>query len=606
MSLSDAIKRLFTPQPRTGVDQTPSSEQVRIVNVDQTAQRPIPAPTHQTGKIDWLSVLEIPYERSDVRTPQIRTEVHKMYVSLADFIDQELRVYNTSLWELKNKLNQSYDYYGNILYTIYCIAEGEVTGHYKPAKSYDNNFSYDLLKKRTNEEFCNKVKQFSKQYCEDLPEPDEDTRTVYHLTTNGLETLWWDMDGVIREKYNISESQVTLLNRTSSRFTQVLKVTEVRAHVLVQYLSTLAVLRHELANTQGWTKKMSRYLDGFFNQKNHYWYGSDDVRVIGYILKVCEQTIRQNIPYSRLLKTDDEIAHLRRVLPKASSEAVIESATKLRQTIHLSNNAIELLRKQNPHAWKQDVIGLKNTDTDQCLKTLNYYSADDAFNRIAKEAIKYTDENASAQLVAFYGYYSTLPEGKGDWATRQKLYKLIAHPEQQKAFDQLVADKKHILNAGLVKALTILRKPPVRTVNLDPSKLSTAYGEHEEALKKVSSYLGDDEEPEQPLVSGNNKKAISVDDLFATIQDDGDIELTTDQLEFLKMLVENDWNLPVAKAEAFTKSRHKLLRGFIQDLNKSVYIRIEDQLIIQDDVKITVDEAYKSFVKEILNARDTA
>ena len=72
------------------------------------------------------------------------------------------------------------------------------------------------------------------------------------------------------------------------------------------------------------------------------------------------------------------------------------------------------------------------------------------------------------------------------------------------------------------------------------------------------------------------------------------------------MIVEYDWSLPVAKAEIFTKSRHKLLRGFIQEFNKNVYTHIEDQLIIQDDVKITVDETYKSFVKEILNARDTA
>lgn len=604
MSLADAIKRLFTTQPQTGIDQAPSSDQVRIVNIDQTVQHPIPAPTYQTGKTDWLSVLEIPYERWDVRTPQIRAEVRKMYVSLADFIDRELHTYNTSLWELRNKLNQSHDYYGNILYTIYCIAEGEVTSHYKPSRGYDNNFSYDLLKQRTDEVFCSKVKKYAKQYCETLPKPDEETRAAYHLTANGLETLWWDMDGVIREKYNINETQVGLLNRTPTRSTQVLKVTEVRAHVLVQYLSTMSVLRHEFTHTQGWTKKMSRYLTNFFNRETYY-YDTDDVRVIGYILKICEQTIRQNIPYSRLLKTDDEIAHLRRVLPKSSSEAVIESATRLRQTIHLSNNAIELLRKQNPHAWKQDIAGLRDADKEKCLKALNYYSSDEAFNRIAKEAIKYTEGNEPAQLAAFYGYYSTLPEGKGDWATRQKLYKLIAHPEQQKAFDQLVG-KKLPINLELLKALAVLTKPPVRTVRLDPNKLSAAHGEHEEALKKVSSYLGEDHEPEQPPVAVDSKSAITIDDLFGSVQDDGELELTSDQLEFLNMIVGSGWNLPIAQAEEFTKFRHKLLRGFINDINKTAYVRIEDQLITQDDDKITVDATHKSFVKEILNARDTA
>ena len=605
MSLSDAIKRLFTPQPHIGIDQTSNSTRVRVINVDQTAQRPIPTPTHQAGKTDWLSVLEIPYERWDVRTPQIRTEVHKMYVSLANFIDQELHTHNTSLWKLRNKLNQSYDYYSNVLYTIYCIAEGEVTSHYKPSSSYDNKFSYDILKKHTSEVICTNVKQFAKRYCEDLPKPDDSTRTAYHLTPNGLEMLWWDMDGIIREKYQLNDVQISLLNSTSSRSTQVLKVAEVRAYVLVQYLSTLKVLRHEFTHTQGWSKKMTRYLGKFFNQETYY-YDTDDVRAVKYILKICEQTVRRNIPYSRLLKTDEEIAHLRRVLPKASSEAVIESATTLQQTIHLSNNAVELLREQNPHAWKQDVVELKNADTDGCLKILNYYSSDEAFNRIAKEAIKNTDGNNPAQLVAFYSFYSTLPEGKGDWATRQKLYKLIAHPEQQKAFDRLVADEKHALNVDLVKALAVLTKPPVRTVSLDPNKLSTAHGEHEEALKKVSSYLGGSEEPEQPSISESSKKAVNVDDIFTTVQDDGDVVLTPDQLEFLKLLAESGWDLPVSQAKTFAKSRHKLLRGFIQELNKSVYTSIEDQLIIQDDVKITVDETYKSFIKETLNARDTA
>ncbi|CAN5683136.1 hypothetical protein BH23PAT2_BH23PAT2_07130 [soil metagenome] len=604
MSLSDAIKRLFNVQTQSGVEPSANHTSMRIVNVDQTATHPIPAPTHQTGKIDWLNVLEIPYERWDVRTPQIKTEVHKMYVSLADFIDQELNAYNTSLWELRNKLNQSYDYYGNILYTIYCIAEGEVTSHYKPSRGYDNNFSYDLLKQRTDEAFCAKVKKYANQYCETLPKPDEETRAAYHLTPNGLEAFWWDMDGIIREKYKINDTQIGLLNRTPSRSTQVLQVTEVRAYVLVQYLSTLAVLRHEFTNTPGWTKKMSRYLGHFLDQKNYY-YGNDDVRIIRYILKICEQTVRQNIPYSRLLKTDEEVAHLRRVLPKASSQAVIDSATKLRQVIHLSDNAIELLRKQNPHAWKQDIIALKGEDTNECLKTLNYYCSDEAFNRIAKEAIKYTDDNNPVQLIALYAYYSTLPEGKGDWATRQKLNKLILHPDQQKAFDQL-ARKSLALDVELVKALHVLTKPPVRTVILDPNKLSVAHGEHEEALKKVSSYLGEDQKPDKPQVSESSKKVINMEDLFGTVQDEGDLALTSDQLEFLKMIVDTDWSLPISQAEVFARSRNKLLRGFVQELNKSVYEHIEDQLITQDDDKITVDETYKSFVKETLNARDTA
>lgn len=604
MSLSDAIRRLFSTQAPSGVEYI-ESERVQIVNVDQVPAHPIPAPTQTTGKIDWLSILEIPYERWDMRVPQIKDEVYKMYMSLADFIDEELHAHDASLWELRSKLNQSYGYYNNILYTIYCIAEGEVTGHYKPSASYDNNFSYDLLEKHTNEDFCSRVKQFSKTYCESLPKPDEETRTAYRLTPNGLETVWWDMDGSLREKHKLSEIHVSLLNKTPARTTNILQIAEVRAHVLTQYMTTLGVLKKEFESTTGWSKKMSAYLNSFFKDVSFYrWDYGGDFRLLGYLLKLCEQTVRESVPYARLLKTEEEVAHIKRVLPKSVAEKILLKATTLSKPITLSDTSIEALRKQNPTAWKTDIAELSRLDLHESLKILNYYRNDEDFYRIAKEAIKQTADSP-IHLLAFYAYLMSLPADKEDFATKRKLHQLMTHSQQQKKFDELV-DKKLPLDLNLVRELELLTKPPVRTVNLDPNKLSAAHGEHEEALKKVSSYLGDDQIPEQSSISEDSKSAINIDDLFGTVQDDADITLTTDQLEFLRMIVESGWSLPLSQAETFTKSRHKLLRGFIQELNKNVYTRIEDQLITQDDDKITVDATYKSFVKEILNARDTA
>jgi hypothetical protein len=605
MSLSDAIRRLFSTRVPSGEEYI-ESERVQIVNVDQVPTHPIPAPTKATGKIDWLDILEIPYERWDMRVPQIKNEVYEMYISLADFIDKELLAYDTSLWELRTKLHQSYGHYNNILYTIYCIAEGEVTSCYKPSASYDNNFSYDLLKKHTNEGFGSRVKQFSKTYCEGLPRPDEETRTAYSLTPNGLDIVWWDKDGSLREKHKLSEMHISLLNKTPARTTNLLQVAEVSGHVLMQYMATLGVLKKEFESTPGWSKKMSAYLNSFFKDISFYrWDYGGDFRLLGYLLKLCEQTIRENVPYARLLKTEEEIAHIKRVLPKSIAEKTLQKATTLSWPITLSDDSIEALRKQNPHAWKTDIAELNKLDLHESLKTLNYYRNDEDFYQIAKEAIKQTADKPTVHLLAFYAYGMSLPADKEDFVNKRKLHQLITHSQQQKKFDELV-DRKLPFDLNLVRGLELLTKPPVRTVNLDPGKLSAAHVEHEEALKKVSSYLGDDQIVEQSPVSEGSKSAINIYDLLDTVQDDVDLELTADQLEFLGMIIESSWSLPLSQAETFTKARHQLLRGFIQALNKDVYAHIEDQLITQDDDKITVDATYKSFVKEILNARDTA
>jgi hypothetical protein len=595
MSLSSAIRKLFSSTS----PETDQQNRLKILSVDHTSISPIPVPT----KDQSLSLtLEIPYERYDMRIPQVKKEVMKMYSKLAEFIDEQLRHSGTSLPQLHNQLTRAGGYYDNILYTIYCISEGEVTTFYKPSNGYDNSYSYGLLKERVGEKIYEDFQKFSKDYTATLPQADEETCEAYHLTPNGLERLWWDTDGSIRQKSNINEYQIKLLNRTPGRSTQVLRINEVRAYVLAQYLSTLSVLRKELTETQGWSKKMSTSLERFFNQNNHYWYGADDVRLLGYILKICEQTVRKNIPYSRLLKTEEEIAHLRRVLPKSVSELVLEKATQPSQAINLSAKAVELLRKQNPHSWRQDIRDLKDADINKSLKILNQYKSDTIFNRIAKEAIKHISDK-NIQLIVLYSYYSTLPDGKGDWATKQKLHSLITHKDQQKEFDKLTSQTLP-LDLGLLKRLQALTVAPVRTVKLNSDRLSVAYGEHEEALKKVSSYLGEDKTKENSPNPKTKEKLISVEDLFESNQDDTELNFSFDQRKFLKLIVKNNWSLAASIAEEFAKSEGKLLRAYIQELNQRAYKYIEDQLIVQDNDRIIVDEMYKDLVNRTLNAGD--
>lgn len=106
--------------------------------------------------IDWVELLEIPYERKVMENKQVKEETLIFYEKLCSHIDNELKIKKTALIEKVNKLKNENRYYNNILYTIYCIAEGHVTKFYS-SKSYDNSFSYQILEQNLGSDVKNFV-----------------------------------------------------------------------------------------------------------------------------------------------------------------------------------------------------------------------------------------------------------------------------------------------------------------------------------------------------------------------------------------------------------------------------------------------------------------
>lgn len=500
------------PERKNEVQSSEDSPSVRVFDISGVAPSIVHRPQIYSGAKDWLQLLEIPYERSSLRVTQIKSEVMKLYQELCVFIDNSLIKDGESLSRLKNKLDQGYSYYGNILYTIWCISEGVVTSHYQ-SLGYDNNFSYDLLKRHTNEDLVKGVKEFCLEYSKKLPPADNETINTFHLTPNGLPYLWWDADGVLREKYNLSKAQVNLLNNSPDRSTKIMEIPELRVYILLHYLSVVELLRDQFRTTDGWSKKMSRYLAAFFDNNTRYWPDYLDAKVLAHLLKLCEQTTRINVPYSRLLKVDEEVAHLKRILPREVSPLLLEKATSLPVPIQLTAETLEALRKQNPTAWKNDIVDFRSMDCQKCIKVLNTYKGDDNFRNIAKEAIRLSGTNITNSLLSCYSYFVIVKKDEWEQVVLQKIKKLITHPEQQSAFSDLVSQNK-VLSVELSAALMILTKPPVRTVSLDAKKIQAADAEHTEVVKKVSDYLSENSEEEREPINPSAHSKISVDDLF--------------------------------------------------------------------------------------------
>jgi TM2 domain-containing membrane protein YozV len=572
-----------------------------IIDVSNTEPLPIPqqAQLEQDESKTWLELLHKPYERQGSTVSQLHSLIDKLYDALAGYIDLELKASGTSLRQFYGRSTQTYDYYGNTLYTIYCIAEGEVMSHYKP-RGYDNGYSYQILTQRLGEALAQKVKEYCNRYAASFPPATEETNVALRLTSSGQDMVWWDMDGTLRKSNTFSSDQALVLDRTPSRSTIILNISELRGLILVQYLASVEELRKQFHSNTGWSKKQTSHLKWFFDlDRQFYWDGNDDIT---YLLKICEQTIRENIPYSRMLKTDAEIAHLKRVWPKDSTAAVLKVATTLQREISLSDKTVRTLREQNPTAWKSDVKDIEDKSLGDVLSILRRYEDGEVCAKVAKEIIKHRQDKP-AQLAAIYATHianSALDE----WTAKQ-LHKLI-HADQLTAYQALVADNAPI-NTALLDQLASLTKAPLRRVVLDGGKIRQAYEDHNHAVRSVTDYLGEDE---AALDFDKNTSSVAVaeihpslksrDVLFGTSDTRPTVMLSEDQKDFLRTIESSHDGISLADATAFAKLLGKPINGYIQVINKLLYNAVEDQVILQVDGKVILEQEYRAVVKEMI------
>jgi hypothetical protein len=112
-------------------------------------------------QIYWVDRLVIPYKRSVLNNEQCEDETIKLYMDLLIIVDQYLRTYNNSnINELITRANASSSYYNNILYTLECIAEFEVTNFYKNENSTQSEFSFQILQEHSSKELVTYIRKY--------------------------------------------------------------------------------------------------------------------------------------------------------------------------------------------------------------------------------------------------------------------------------------------------------------------------------------------------------------------------------------------------------------------------------------------------------------
>lgn len=570
----------------------PHKEEVAIYDISATTPSAIKRPVRtlvqsRTSGADWISRLELPYERRNLRIPELRKIVYATYEQLAQFIDRQLNHHGSSLNELVSNIPRNeYSYYDNLLYTIFCIAEGHVEYHYSNG-GYNNSFSYELLQKRTSVEFIKSVKQYAAELVKGLPPASDTIKHLYGLTPNGLAHVWWDADGYLREHFTINRDEERVLRLTPPRSTKLYETPEVRWHIFRYYFAALEELYKQRRHTSGWKVRIGDYLDDIFDNDKEYVSNNYSFTILNQILKLAEQALREKLPYARTLSTDSEIAQIRKSIPRQAADAVQAVLAALEKP-KLSDAAIRALMLQNPSAWKHDIPDVK-TVADVII-LLKRYSADESMDKIAKELIKSPLET-KVKLVAIYALSVS---GKLDAWGQKKLDGLI-DTRQAASYAQLVKAQLP-LSIATADKLEILTKPPRKHVILDEGRMQKARADHNQAVKHVEDYLG---EAESDIVEPKVQPTISMSTIFTQPQNQS-IDLSDDQKEFMRLVIADENGLDTNTATTLAKTQGKMLNGYLQSLNKLLYELVEDQVIVQRDGRIVIEPEYRKTVKELI------
>jgi TM2 domain-containing membrane protein YozV len=549
-------------------------------------------PNHRKSYMQqpWTTQLELPYERHDMRVPQLRQATYEVYEQLAEYTDQLLRRQHSSLMDVVHTPSSGvYFHYNNILYTLFCIAEGEVTAHYSGGlRGYDNSFSYDILRERTNDAFVTQIERYATTLADVLPPADAAIREYFRLTENNLPITWWDSDGQLRKHSQLSKDQRRLLTITPSRQTKALEIPELRMAVFAHYFRVLDTLNAQRKLTNGWSQRMTNYLRDVFDSNRIYVNNPYDVKILLYLLKLSETAIRGITPYTRPLDATKETQALGRIIPKSAAQAVLTAVHDV-QPLTMSDGTIALLRQQNPNAWKHDIADTSTLTLSQAVALLGRYKNPTTSSKIAAELAK-KHRDPVVRLLALY-HANTVAELN---PALHKLLTNIIHPAQLATYRQLIVTKQP-LSLALATGLAALQQQPRRRVVLDEAKLAQARHDHTRAVQSVVGYLNDNE---TPIPQPTEAPAISRDTLFADASP-SPIVLTDDQRRFLQLVTSAADGVDAIAATEFARNQHKMLNSHIQAINKSLFDTFTDQVIIQRDGRIMIEDDYSVAVKEL-------
>lgn len=174
----------------------------------------------------------------------------------------------------------------------------------------------------------------------------------------------------------------------------------------------------------------------------------------------------------------------------------------------------------------------------------------------------------------------------------------LIHEENYDRFISLVETRD--MSIELIDDILNLDKKPKKKIQIDRNKLYSSRKDLDKTVSMVEDFLADGD---TDIFEEAPRQETKIEEENDDIKEDEGIFISETSRKFLKLILENGF-VEEAEASEIALEEGKILNSFIGDINDELFDYIDDQTLINEDGKISIDSFYVEMIKEIIDGKD--
>lgn len=512
----------------------------------------------------WILKLDRYYKNPAMRVKQINIASLKTYADLCDSLEYHLNKSGTSIARLVSRLRReqvSYDIY----YTIYLIAENTVLSFYNPLYNKSADKSYQIIENSISKKARYLLEARALDLAKNLKKPDKETREYFNLTDNNKVSTWWDKDGLLREKYNISKDEEIAINQISKRNNVLWKNPLVVELLLDMYLFTL---RNIFDNDDIDSINLIRIMKPYKQSK----------LALESILIISEKNMREVFTFfnkSNQAKAEENLVEFDGGHLLEFIEQIQKSYIKTIDPC-LINKIYEDHLKENSGKIKDYINYMERLDLSGKISFVKEISTMDNFSKILDGFVK--SDNTEDKIIALYYIYKLDYNKK----SHEKILFEIIKSDNFDDFLSLVESRD--MDLATYEDIKSLNKNKLKRIEVDINRIDKSRENLRKTVNKVNEFLDDDKLAEE--LPENPKEEI--------LDNGGKYHV------ILNKILENG-SMSKDEFDKFAIANQLTTNTFLGKINDELFEFIGDQALLIEDDNVIIDPFYVEMVKEYLD-----
>lgn len=304
-------------------NQAKAKESPFIIDVTASTPSQIPKSQRTYGQRKWSQVIDVD---NLYYYDYFSDDLNNLAIEVLDYAQVRLvEYYHGNARQLEQVFKQGPYSVNDVIEAIYRYARESLVTFYNEQQIHSSYYNPKYVLARVFPKAAQVyLNESISEFIKKMPVPNENIRHLFHLTTYGTRSLWWDVEGELRASRQFSQQDLNIMHATPSRTTVIWKSEEMTEEMLVLYLDIWRIIS-DGTEPKGPTRSKVRneYFAKLISQRVSPWAERKQYRILSSLLKVTENTIRKKNK-QRLINVTADIENIQKRFRKSVSELIFE------------------------------------------------------------------------------------------------------------------------------------------------------------------------------------------------------------------------------------------------------------------------------------------